>query len=352
MICPMSEEPELRDGPPWAMQEMIEAEPGLVEPVLGSAEAAELGELVRAGGPVVLVGCGTSEHAAMGGAAMLREAGVAAVARDAFEASLDPQEGGVVVGISHEAGTAATLAAVEAAVGRGARGALVTALADRAPGGLLVVPTPVRDASWCHTVGYVSPLLALYAAANGGSDPAAVGAAIEAALSRRDELEAAGAALHGCERILAVASGVDEVTARELALKIEEGAHVPVTPLGIEKVLHGHLPAADERTGVVVLRLDPRDGEARDRRAGNVLAATGALEMPAIVVGAGGLGAAHDVALDAPAGLPPVAGALLAGAIAAQLVTLGLVHAAGTNPDLIRREDPRYRAAAEVGGAG
>src|SRR5918911_1301368 len=273
----MSEEPELRDGPPWAMEEMIEAEPGLVEPVLGSAEAAELGELVRSGGPVVLVGCGTSEHAAMGGAAMLREAGVDAVARDAFEASLDPQRGGVVVGISHEAGTAATLDAIEAAVGNGARGALVTALADRAPGGLLLVPTPLRDASWCHTVGYLSPLLALYAVAHPEPDPGPAREAVEGALARRDELEAAGASLHGCERILAVASGADEVTAREIALKIEEGAHVPVTPLGVEKVLHGHLPAADERTGVVVLLLDPREGEARDRRAGSVLAATGAL---------------------------------------------------------------------------
>jgi glucosamine--fructose-6-phosphate aminotransferase (isomerizing) len=348
----MSEEPELRDGPPWAMEDMIEAEPGLVEPVLAAPEVAELGGLVRSGGPVVLVGCGTSEHAAMGGAAMLREAGVAAVARDAFEASLDPQEGGVVVGISHEAGTAATLAAVEAAVKRGARGALVTALADRAPGGLLVVRTPLRDASWCHTVGYLSPLLALYAATHQGAEPAPVRAAVESVMARREELEAAGAAVHGCERILAVASGADEITARELALKIEEGAHVPVTPLGIEKVLHGHLPAADERTGVIVLRLDPREDEARDRRAGNVLAATGALEMPAAVVGAGGLGAAHDVELAAPDGLPPVAGALLTGAVAAQLVTLGLVMAAGTNPDLIRREEPRYRAAAEVGGAG
>src|SRR5919199_1674622 len=204
----MSEEPELRDGPPWAMEDMIEAEPGLVEPVLATAEAAELGGLVRAGEPVVAVGCGTSEHAAMGGAAMLSEAGVDAVARDAFEASLDPQDGGVVVGISHEAGTAATLAAVGGAVGKGARAALVTALADRAPEGPLVVPTPLRDASWCHTVGYLSPLLALYAAAARGADAGPVRAAVDGVMARREELEAAGAALHGCERMLAVASGV------------------------------------------------------------------------------------------------------------------------------------------------
>jgi hypothetical protein len=58
------------------------------------------------------------------------------------------------------------------------------------------------------------------------------------------------------------------------------------------------------------------------------------------------------VELPPPAGLSPVAGALLCGALAAQLVTLGLVRAAGTNPDLIRREEPAYRAAAEVAGAG
>src|SRR5262245_9674849 len=32
--CAMSDMPELRDGPPWAMEEMILAEPGLVEPIL------------------------------------------------------------------------------------------------------------------------------------------------------------------------------------------------------------------------------------------------------------------------------------------------------------------------------
>jgi hypothetical protein len=46
--------------------------------------------------------------------------------------------------------------------------------------------------------------------------------------------------------------------------------------------------------------------------------------------------------------LPPVPAALLGGALAAQLLTLELVMAAGTNPDLIRREEEAYRAAAEA----
>jgi hypothetical protein len=51
---------------------------------------------------------------------------------------------------------------------------------------------------------------------------------------------------------------------------------------------------------------------------------------------------------------PPVstAEALLAGALALQLLTLELAHIRGTNPDLIRREQGPYRRAAEAAGVG
>ncbi len=317
--------------------------------MLAAAGLGELAALVASsGGPVVLTGCGTSEHAAMAGAAMLREVGVPAVARDAFEASLDPQEGGVLIAISHEAGTEATLAAAAAAGARGARCTLITARPGEAPEGLATIATPVRDTSWCHTVGYLSPMLAFYGLATrvAGSEPAPepVSAAIAGVMERRRALAERASALIGCSRLLAVGSGADEITGRELSLKIEEGVHLPVTPLGLEKALHGHLPAADERTGLVVLRLDPRSGAERDARAENLLAAARVLRMPAVVVGTDELPGSAD--------LPPVAGALLTGALAAQLLTLELVHAAGTNPDLIRREEPLYREAAEAAGAG
>jgi glucosamine--fructose-6-phosphate aminotransferase (isomerizing) len=329
------------------MEEMIAAEHELPEPVLAHPAAATIaqaiGAAVAAGEPVLVAGCGTSEHAAMAGAAMLDEAlGRPLVrSRDAFEAALDPQAGGVLVAISHEAGTAATLAAARAAQERGARVALVTARPEAAPDGWLVLGTPLVDRSWCHTVGYVSPLLALHAVAahlaGGAPDAGAARSAIEAVLPRRAELREAALRLAGCDRLLAVGAGVDEVTARELALKIEEGTHVPVTPLGLEKLLHGHLPAADARTGMVLLRADPRAPERRDARAQEALRAVAELGMPAATV-----------ALEPPAGMAPVAGALLSGALAAQLLTLELVHALGTNPDLIRREEAPYAAAAAV----
>ncbi len=48
------------------------------------------------------------------------------MAAQALEAALAPQRGGLVVGISHEGGTAATLAALDAAAAAGARTAAVT----------------------------------------------------------------------------------------------------------------------------------------------------------------------------------------------------------------------------------
>src|SRR3954452_10319588 len=205
----MSDMPELRDGPPWAMEEMILAEPGLVAPIFASAAAVEAAESIREGGPVVVTGCGTSEHAAMAGAALL---GHGAIARDAFEASLDPQDGGVLIAVSHEGGTAATLAAIAAA--RDARTVLITASDSDAAA--LAIRTPLTDTSWCHPVGYLSPLLAFVAIAGAGIDARGI---VEAVLSRRARFAEAASELAGCERLLVVASGADEVTARELALK-------------------------------------------------------------------------------------------------------------------------------------
>jgi glucosamine--fructose-6-phosphate aminotransferase (isomerizing) len=316
----MSDMPELRDGPPWAMEEMILAEPGLVAPILASSEALEAAEWIRETETVVVTGCGTSEHAAMAGAALL-----GAHSRDAFEASLDPQAQGVLIAVSHEAGTTATLAAMEAT---NARTILITAKPDVETGANLVIGTPLNDTSWCHTVGYVSPLLA-FTAISGAADAATCTRVIEGTLALRDRFREAAQTLKDCERLIVTGSGVDEITARELALKIEEGLHVPVTPLGMEKVLHGHLPAADSRTGIVVIRIDPTSAPQRDKRARDVLAAVAELDMPAVTID--GL----------PEGHP-----LLAGAIALQLLTYELVLAAGTNPDLIRREQAPYKAAA------
>ena len=175
--------PSVRSGPPYHLTDMIAAEPAIVRRILerhagpggpAQALAAAVRHAADAGAPIVVTGCGTSEHAALGVAEILREAGrvaglpgPGAVAAQAFELSLDPPSSGLVIGVSHEGGTAATNAALAAARTAGARTALLT-VSSRSPGAAeadpsLVVETGELDQSWCHTVGYVSPMAAAVA---------------------------------------------------------------------------------------------------------------------------------------------------------------------------------------------
>jgi len=262
----MSEMPELRAGPPWAMEEMILAEPGLVAPILASPEALEAAEWIRETETVVVTGCGTSEHAAMAGAALL-----GARSRDAFEASLDPQADGVLIAVSHEAGTAATLAAMEAT---SARTILITANPGAETGAELTVATPLTDTSWCHTVGYVSPIVASAAvAAHVTGEPLSevglrelLGAGLTQAATA--QTEAMAAILGGIDRLIVLAGGRDRPSARELALKVEEGVHIPATMRDLETMLHGHLAGTDARIGrrlIVVARCNARGRHAAAR---------------------------------------------------------------------------------------
>ena len=164
------EYPELRDGPPWVMQEMIEAQRELPAAILdrGGSEATGVNRAIRAaadrGEPIVVTGCGTSEHGSMAVAALIADALPDAwvESRQALDAALAPRAGGVCIGVSHEGGTQATLLALEAARAAGASIAAITANSESAVAKASdqVIVTPLVDRSWCHTVAYTSAILA------------------------------------------------------------------------------------------------------------------------------------------------------------------------------------------------
>ncbi len=280
----------------------------------------------------------------------------------ALELARRPPVGGLVIAVSHEGGTWATNLAIEAARGAGSTTALIT-VSDRSPGAALadiVVTTGEQDQSWCHTVGYLSPVIAAAALAGElrGSplDPVVVRALLQIADHERGA-EATAAALAGCARLLIVGSGLDYPAARELALKIEEGAHLPSTALQLETLRHGHLAAADERTGLILVLTDAESwGETLVERSRAVLRSAAALGMPAAAILGADLGDHVPLALT-PAGrlIVPLAGGLLrtvgvalATAIPLQLLAERLARARGTNPDTIGRDDPRQATAADA----
>jgi len=371
-------QPVDRGGPPWFMTEMIAAEPAFAARLLrrlagdGSAErlADELRRAAAAGVPVTVVGCGTSEHGAIGVTAILDEAwqsaglsGSGPAVAQAFEASLEPRPG-LCIAISHDGGTWATTRAIEAARAAGARTAIIT-VSGRAPGAKgidLVVETLERDQSYCHTIGYTSPILAATAvgAALTGRpvDPDAVRDLMAAGLNTlaTTAAEAIAAGLAGTRPILTIGSGADRGPARELVLKLEEGTWVPAASRNLETFAHGHLPSTGSSTGLVLLLTERRARDERVARARQVLAAAGVVGIPVGAILSSGVDAAIEPALtplgrvvvpDAP-GLPAAVAALLATATPLQLLVERLARIVGTNPDPIRRTDPRYAGAAAV----
>ncbi len=382
--------PSRRDAPPFHMTEMIEAEPALAVRLLtrlsdASGPAAQLAAAIRAtaerGRPILVIGCGTSEHGAQGTVDILRqamrhsglpwrlgEAGVPTAAQ-AFEASLEDElggEGALVIGVSHEGGTWATNLGLERARASGSTVALLT-VSDGSPGAALAdiaVPTLELDQSWCHTVGYLAPILT--AAAVGAHlsrkaiNPEAAGQLLAAGLAPEaiKATERLAESLSSVDRLIVVGSGADRTAARELVLKVEEGSHIPAAMRDLETVLHGHLAGMDERAGVVLILADAARREERGARAAGVLRATTALgSKNGAILGEDYLPAISDaltpagrVLVPGAPGLPPVVAALLGSVVPLQLLTERLARVRGVNPDPIRRDDPAYRKAAEAAG--
>ena len=369
-----TDRPSHRSGPPYHMTEMIAAEPHIARRIverLGDPQgpagrlAGAVGQAASTGAAIVVTGCGTSEHAALATVEILREAIRAAgmgggagavVAAQAFELALDPPNGGLVIGVSHEGGTAATNRALAASAAAGARTALLTASAGSPAAELseLVVATVEIDQSWCHTVGYLSPIVA--AAAVGGHlsgrplEPDPVFDLVEAGTRDEAGAEAIAGRFADATDLVVIGSGADRPAARELVLKVEEASWLPSSMRDLETFLHGHLPAIGESTALVLILADRAERAGRAERARQALAA-------AAVIGAR---TAAIIATDAspfipdeltPAGrllvdeadeLPAPVAALLATAAPLQLLTERIARARGTNPDPIRRDDERY----------
>ena len=371
--------PSWRDEPPYHLTDMIAAEPAvarrIVERLSGSGGAAELAAAIKAtlaeGAPVVVTGCGTSETAGMGIVEILRDAARSAGIRNAvigseqaFELGLDPPGRGLVIGVSHEGGTSATNGALRAARAAGARTAIVT-VSGRSPSGAvaeIVVETGELDQSWCHSVGYVRPMVAgavVGAYLAGASlDGAAVGALLAAGAGDEPGAEGIADRFASAAHLLVIASGSDRPAGREMALKVEEAAWLPSAYRDLETFLHGHLPATGAETGLVLVLADRVGRDARLARAKQALAAAKVIGLRAAAI----LDADLDSQVDAdltPAGrllvrddpsLPAPVAALFGTATALQLLTERIARARGTNPDLIRREDDVYKRAADAAG--
>ncbi len=258
------------------------------------------------GARLLFTGCGTSFHAAMTGGEAVQ----------ALELVLRPERpADLLVLVSHEGETPLTLEAARA--WRGPRW-LLTGRADGPIAELcdeVVVCTPEIEESWCHTASYTCAVAAI--AALHGEDIAWIPAAVEEALAA--DLPLVGEQ----ERFVVAGAGRALPTAHEAVLKLREGAWVAAEAYETEQLLHGYLAAVDESVRAFVLE---GEGVSADRAA----AAAAALRE---------LGCEVDLL---PTRHPAVDVVLF------QRLTVELAERRGREPDLIRRHDSRWAAAAKA----
>jgi glucosamine 6-phosphate synthetase-like amidotransferase/phosphosugar isomerase protein len=251
-------------------------------------------------GKLLFTGCGTSFHAAQTGGDAVQ----------ALELVLQPRrEADLLVAISHEGTTPMTREAVRAWAGPVwlVTGAAESPLADAADE--VVVVTPELEQSWCHTASYTCAVAAL--AALRGEDLAPLPEAVAEAL-RQDVGEPP------LGRVLVAGAGHAWPTAQEAVLKLREGAHLPAEAHQTEQLLHGHLAAVQETVRAYVLD-GPRASDAV--RALEIIGCETTL-VPSV----------HPVV----------------DIVFFQLLTLAAAEARGVNPDVIRRDDERWRRAREA----
>ena len=292
------------------------------------APAADAAERIR-GMEVLLVGIGTSWHAAHHGAWLLREAGVradAAHAADLADYGWAPRAGEAVIVLSHTAGTGYSKTVLERARDGGATTLQVSGVGVGAD-----LETVAAEKSYAYTVSHTAALMRLAQVATQlGAELGELGAipdAVARVLDRPPAVADAPARL-----IELTGAGPNGWTAQEGALKIREAAYVAAEGLSAEQLFHGPSVALDERDLFVVL-----DG------GGPMQTRTEAIAS-AVAVGGARQVTVSERDLGESLSIFPLT-------VAVQLIALAYSEALGTNPDRFRYDqDPARERAFESTG--
>ena len=310
-----------------AMRETMWTQPGELARLVADRGPAEAAAERLRGRRLLLVGIGTSWHAAQHGAWLLRAAGVEVEA--AHAADIAPYgrpvaaDEGVIV-LSHTGGTGYSMAMLERARAAGAETLHVSGIGN---GGAL--ETVAAEASYAYTASHTGALLRL----------AQIAVALGADLGQIDGipervaavLDLPGPLIEAPDRLVElIGAGPNGWTAQEGALKIREASYVAAEGLSSEQFFHGPSVALDEQDTLVVL-----DG------GGPIAERTEAIAAAVEVTGAHVARFPQRELGEALSVFPLT--------VVVQRIALELAEARGVSPDRFRyEEDPRREAAFEA----
>jgi glucosamine--fructose-6-phosphate aminotransferase (isomerizing) len=309
------------------MREAMRSQPEQLARLLADERPAEAAAARLAGRRLLLIGVGTSWHAAQQGMWMLREAGVEAEAAHAadvapYERAIDARDGVIV--LSHTGGTGYSMQVLERAREAGAATLHISGIGN---GGELETVAP--EASYAYTSSHTGALLRLAQLATALGAPLGPLAAIPERVAA--VLELPGPLIGVPDRLVElIGAGPNAWTAQEGALKIREASYIAAEGLSSEQFFHGPSVALDRQDTLVVL---DGGGPAADR--------TAAIAAAVEVSGA-------RVARFAERDLGELLSVFPLTAVV-QRIALELAEARGVSPDKFRyEEDPRREAAFEA----
>lgn len=357
-----------RSAHPFWMYDEMHATPDALDSLLIPDETARrhraaLGARLASVRRVYLTGCGTAYHAALVGRSFLSDftdGHIDARAVQAFElASYErdaPSHDDMLVVLSHSGKPTASNAALARARAAGAFCLTITGNSDSlaARNAQAVLDIGYGDVkSFAYTISYSLMLAALAelavcaVAASAGDESAAVllqtqvqSIAVQhrETLALEPQVRALADRLASRERFIFAGAGGNYATAIEAALKMRETNYTDSVGMEMEEVLHGPVATLGDVVSVVVSPPGPGRARALDLlRAARIL---GGVTVA--------LGEAGDTELEAAADdflpLPTCPESLSPAPYHAPLHLLSywLAVAKGRNPDVMRREDPRY----------
>ncbi|MDQ3693802.1 MAG: SIS domain-containing protein [Chloroflexota bacterium] len=322
----------------------------------GWNQAGTAAGLLAAAGRIFVIGIGTSYHAALVGAWLVRAAGLDARAVSSFDFALYPEsfplraEDAVVI-MAHTGVKQYSAASLARASGAGATIISVGSLTAEHPGSRLVLRTVEREQSAAYTSSHLTAMTVLAQVAtalgertgNGRVSQwrdalAALPDQVAAVLARESEIEpVARLAVRG--QVYAAAAGPNEATALELVIKAREAAYGRVDALAVEQFLHGPMVAVNAGDLAVLVNVAGA-GASRVAEVAAVLAAIGARLW---LVGDAAPGAPAATVFSLPS-LPEDLSPLLT-VVPMQILAYQMAVLNGTHPDTFRRDDPIYKDA-------
>lgn len=321
----------------------------------GWAKASEAAHLIASARRIFVVGIGTSYHASLIGAWLLRAAGSDARAVSSYDFAVYPesyplQPDDAVVVMAHSGVKTYTSHSLERAVEAGVPRISIGSLSAEHPGSQLVLRTVERERSAAYTVSHVTAMTTLAQVATElGEERGAAGVAgfrtaldqlpnqIAQVLDRKGSIEPLAQAA-AATRIYATGAGPNEVTAIEAVIKVREAAQGWIDALALEQFLHGPIVSVNAGDRAIVVNMG---GAARERteQVARVLEGMGA-DIWLVGRSIDGLGGDH---FDLPE-VTELISPLLA-VVPMQLFAYFLATKKGINPDKFRRDEERYNAA-------